>query len=145
MAGKILLGILALMLLFGVFFNPIMDGLTDWRTKSVEEDILVTTGGGVTSLNITLSYDLFQAKTAELHSIVSSNTAVDTPVGIAYWEDDRHLTVGGLAASLTRILTVDYRAESDLEAMRIAGPFLGAIVILIIIVMIIKSMSKGRR
>ncbi len=126
--GKVIVVIAALILLFGVFSDNIIDGINDWRTDETTENFLTTTGAGQTSANLTLSYDLFQAALAEVTSITSSNVT-DTPVGTAYVGDDKQLTVGGLAASATRTLTVDYTSETEDAEMRLIGPFLGVLVL----------------
>ena len=123
MAGRILVGVLSIFLLLGAFSSPITDGIKTWRTNDTTENFNVTTAAGVESANVTLSYDLYQAATAEVISLTSDNVS-DTPVADSYVEATKKLLVTGLGALDTRVLTVNYYAETDDTVMRILGPFL---------------------
>ena len=122
--GSILIGIIALFLLIGAFRTPIIDGIKGWRTNDTTELFAVTTAAGVTSANVTLSYDLYQAATAEIQSITSTEGA-DVPAASAYTESTKVLLIAGLDADNTRTLTVNYYAETDDTVMKVIGPFLG--------------------
>jgi hypothetical protein len=127
-AGNAIIIILAIFLLFGVFRDPIIDGIKSWRSDPTTQTTLVTTGGGVTAANVTLSYDLFQAALAEVTSVVSNNSS-DTPAATLYYEDTKNLTIGGLASGTTRLLTIGYTAETQDAAMRHLGPFMVFIIL----------------
>lgn len=84
------------------------EGTDDARTADQTQPFAgVTTGGGVTTANVTLAipsaYDDVRAMS------VSSNNASDVPAPTAYNATTQVVTVGGLAASDTRTLTVAYK------------------------------------
>lgn len=134
---NVLIAVFILFLLFGVFREPIIDGIKSWRTNDTTQASLVDTTGGKISANVTLSYDLFQAALAEVESITSSNST-DTAGAIDYDEATKVITIGGLTPEITRTLTIRYLAETTDSVMRLVGPFLavgifGAIIVLAII------------
>lgn len=145
MVGRVFIAVIALFLLLGAFASPINDGIKTWRTDDVSENFNVTTGAGETGDNVTLSYDLYQAATAEVQSITSDNVS-DTPVANSYVEATKALEITGLAASDTRVLTVAYYAETDDRVMRILGPFLAVLIFGGIVSAILYGMwKKGSR
>jgi len=125
--GTIFIGILSIFLLLGAFRTPISDGIKGWRTTDSTQAFAVTTAAGVTSANVTLSYDLYQAATAEVIGITSNVTA-DVPVATTYTEVTKVLLVSGLEESKTHTLSVEYYAETDDEVMRVLGPFLNFLI-----------------
>jgi len=125
-AGAILIGIITIWLLLGPFQSAITDGIHDWRSSSTTENFIVATGAGVTSQNVTLGHDLFQAAASEIISVTSSNVT-DAPIASAYSESTKNLTVSGLVASISRTITVVYYAETDDTVMRAIGPFLSVL------------------
>jgi len=127
MLGKVLIGILAVFLLLGAFASSILDGIKTWRTDYTTQYEVVTTGAGVTTANVTLDGDLFQASTSEVESVSSNIT--ETPIASSYNEDDNHLLISALDASETRTLTLVYYAETGNTVMRAIGPFLAILVI----------------
>jgi hypothetical protein len=143
MIGKVLLAIFALFLLFAVFMTPISDGLKSWRTDDATQGYSVSTGAGITTTNVTLSYDLYRASVTEVESI-TSNQSADSPVASVYVEVTKVLTITGLAESLTHTLTVNYYAETDDSTMRTIGPFLSILVFGGIIGLIFWGVSKKR-
>lgn len=123
MIGKIFIGVIALFLLIGPFASPISQGIHTWRTYDQTDNFAgVETGVGVTSANVTLSGDLFQASTDEVQSI--SSTIEESPVALTYVEATQVLEVSGLSANQTRTLSVAYYAETEDVVMRAIGPFL---------------------
>lgn len=145
MVGRVLVAVLTIFLLLGAFSENITDGIKTWRTVDTSENFDVTTAAGVTGANITLSYDLYQAATAEVQSITSDNET-DTPVANSYVEATKALEVTGLVASDTRVLTVAYYAETDDRVMRILGPFLAVLIFGGLISAILYGMwKKGKR
>jgi post-segregation antitoxin (ccd killing protein) len=124
--SAVLFGIIALFLLIGPFRSPISDGIKGWRTSSTTENYNVTTAAAVTAANVTLSYDLYQAATAEVIGITSNVT--ETPVANTYTEATKVLLVSGLDADATHTLAVTYYAETDDEVMQVLGPFLSFII-----------------
>ena len=121
--GSILIGIIALFLLIGAFRTPIIDGIKGWRTNDTTETFAVVTVAGQTSANVTLSYDLYQAATAEVITITSNTTGA--PAASAYTEATKYLLISGIPASQSQSLTVNYYAETDDTVMQVVGPFLG--------------------
>jgi hypothetical protein len=127
--GNAVLGIFAIFLLIGVFATPIINGIKTWRTDGLNsQDAIVATAGGVTTANITLTKDLYQANIVNLDDITSTD-GDDTPVGTDYDEDTLVLAVAGLEASTSRTLTISYYGETDQSVMRVIGPFLGFLII----------------
>lgn len=125
--GAVLFGIIALFLLIGPFRAPISDGIKGWRTSETTENYNVTTAAAVTSANVTLSYDLYQAATAEVIGI-TSNVTTETPVANTYTEATKRLLISGLDADATHTLAVSYYAETDDDVMRVLGPFLSFLI-----------------
>ncbi len=125
--GKVLVGILAVFLLLGAFASPINTGIKGWRSNDTSEPFIVTTAVSVTSANVTLSYDLYQATLAEVQSITSTD-GTDVPTWTAYVEATKKLTVGGLNDDASRTLTVHYYAETESDVMRVLGPFLSILI-----------------
>ena len=144
MMGRVFIGILAIFLLLGAFATPINDGIKTWRTNDTSEDFEVTTGVGVTSANVTLSYNLYQEALAEVQSI-SSNDTDDTPVATTYTDATKVLLVSGLDDSTVRALTVDYYAETDSTVMRVLGPFLPFLIFGFLLMATVWGVVKGRR
>jgi hypothetical protein len=123
-AGMLLL---VLFLLFGVFWQPIMDGIKGWRTDNLTQTFLVTTLVGQTSANVTLSQDLYQANSSSIISIQSSEPG-DLEVATAYDEDTKTLTLGGLQANTTRTIAINYLGEVTNTVLRVVGPWLAVLI-----------------
>lgn len=127
MIWKVFLAILAIFLLFGAFSTPILNGIKTWRTDTPTENFIVTTGGGVTSSNVTLAMELYQGHTSEVISISSNIT--EFPVATSYDKATQKLLVSALTASRTRTLTVHYYGLPDDDVMNAIGPFLSVLII----------------
>lgn len=136
-------GVLMIFLLLGAFAEPIIDGVKTWRTTDTTETFNVETAD-VTAANVTLAYDLFQAVTAEVISVTSDN-AGDTPVANEYTEATQVLNVDGLSENTTRVLTVNYYAESDNAVMQAIGPFLVVLIIGACVYFIVRGMFSKKR
>lgn len=134
MIVKALAAIVVIFLLLGPFRDPIIDGIKSWRTDGggTTQTELVATAAGVTSANVTLDKDLFQAITSSVTSITSTD-GTDTPVAVTYTEATKLLNIGGLNDDASRTLTLVYDGETDDDVMRVLGPFLAAIIFLFII------------
>jgi hypothetical protein len=127
MLGRVLVAIIAIFLLLGAFAGPISDGIKTWRSDSLtQNEAGVTTGAGVTSANVTLDYDLFQADATNVQSITS--TIEETPVATSYDEDTNALLVSDLTAEQTRTLAITYLSETEDTVMRVLGPFLAFLI-----------------
>jgi hypothetical protein len=101
--------IIGLMLITGV----LLDVIVDVASEDYSEPFSVTTGVGVTSTDETLSYASYYEDLTGLAA--TSDNESDTPVVMAYDEDDYIVTVAGLAASDSRILTISYVREAHNE------------------------------
>lgn len=122
MIGKIFIGIIALFLLIGPFSTPISNGIKTWRTNNTTESKVVATAAGITSANVSLGHDLYQAATGEVISVSSNIT--ETPIANSYTEKPPVLLVSALNPNTSRTLTINYYAETDDTVMRVLGPFL---------------------
>lgn len=147
MIGKVFVGILAIFLLLGAFSGPIIDGIKGWRTNDATQSFAAPTAANVTTANVTLTYDLYQAAVPEVSSITSTEGA-DAPSATSYTEVTKVLLVSGLDDDNTRTLTVNYYAETDDNVMRVLGPFLGVLIIggcvaLILWAMLIRGRGRG--
>jgi hypothetical protein len=142
--GKVIMAVLVLFLFLGPFREPILDGITGWRTVDTTESFAATTGAGETTENVTLGFDLFQAAVAEVISITSNNT-FDAPIALVYYETPKNLTIGGLVVAETHTLTVNYLAETEDTTMRVLGPFLVILIFGFVFFLIFRhATSKGR-
>jgi hypothetical protein len=130
MVGKAFLAVITIFLLLGAFSTPIINGVKNWRTDGggTTQTELVATAAAVTSANVTLDKDLYQAITSSITSITSTDGA-DTPVAIAYDEDTKVLNIGGLNDDANRTLTIIFDGETDDSVMRVLGPFLAVLII----------------
>ena len=145
----VLLGILAMFLLLGPFQPAISDGIKGWRTDDTTEISIVTTAAGVTTANVTLGHDLYQATVSEVISVTSNIT--ESPVATSYTEATKVLLISALNANDSRTLTIEYYAETDDTVMRALGPFLSVLIfggcafaILISIWQSTKTKGRGR-
>ena len=144
MMGRVVIAILAIFLLLGAFATPINDGIKTWRTDDTSEDFEVSTGSGVTSANVTLSYNLYQEALAELQSITSNDTD-DIPIANTYTDATKVLLITGLDDEETHALTVDYYAETDSIVMRVLGPFMSFLIFGFLLMGIVWGVVKGSK
>jgi len=144
MMGRVVIAILAIFLLLGAFATPINDGIKTWRTDDTSEDFEVSTGSGVTSANVTLSYNLYQEALAEVQSITSNDTD-DIPIASTYTDATKVLLITGLDDEETHALTVDYYAETDSIVMRVLGPFLSFLIFGFLLMGIVWGVVKGSK
>jgi hypothetical protein len=129
MVGKVFGVIIGIFLLLGAFSTPILDGIKTWRTDGLtSQNFVVATAAGVTSANVTLSKDLYQANVVNVSS-VTSDDVLDAPAATTYTEATLVLLVAGLDDDNSRTLTVSYYGETDSDVMRVLGPFLGVLII----------------
>lgn len=143
MVGKILIAILALFLLFGAFATSIFDGIKGWRTEDTTQNFIVTTAGGITTSNVTLSAELYQDDVTEVIAVSSSET--ESPVATAYDDDTQNLLISALDASTTRTITVNYFGETDSLVMKAIGPFLGFLIVGGLAFAVLWAAWKGKR
>ena len=117
--GKVLMSILALVIGLMLVTGVLTDTVNDVATDDYSEPFSVATGVGETSVNETLSYAHYYEDLTDL-SATSDNVA-DTPVISVYWPTTYNVTVLGLAASDSRILTIDYVREAHQEFTGFSG------------------------
>lgn len=85
------------------------DVVTDTVTDPYAESYEVDTGAGETSTTETLTYQHYYEDLTDLTA--ESTNGSDDPVVLDYDEDTYDVTVGGLVASASRIITIDYLRE----------------------------------
>ena len=85
------------------------DVVTDTVTDPYSESFEVDTGVGETSTTETLTYQHYHEDLTDLE--VESTNSNDNEVVLEYDEDTYGVTVGGLQASASRILTISYLRE----------------------------------
>ena len=145
MAVKAAGAILGIFLLLGAFSTPILDGIKTWRTDGLStQTTVVATGAGVTTANITLAKDLYQANIVNVDSVTSTDGA-DAPAVTSYTEATLALLISGLNDDSSRTLTIGYYGETDSDVLRIIGPFLGVMIIGGLCVLMIWSIFEGKR
>lgn len=117
--SKVILSILGLVIGLMLITGPLVDVVSDVATDDYSENFENTTGAGETSGNETLGYAHYYEDLTDLSA--ESDNGSDTPVILDYDVDDYIVTVGGLAASDTRILTIDYVREAHQEFTGFTG------------------------
>ncbi len=110
---KVILSIVGLVIGLMLVANVLPTVIDDVATEDYSEPFTVVTGVNVTSTNETLSYAHYYEDLTGL--VATSDNGGDTPVVMAYDEDDYIVTVSGLAASDSRILTIAYVREANQE------------------------------
>lgn len=88
--------------------SAVLLSLNNFITKEQIDPYSVTTGGGVTTYDATLSQTLFDSDRS-LATVTSNITPLDAAIASSYNSITKVLTVTGLAASQTRTLYVTYR------------------------------------
>lgn len=145
MVGKVFTVVIAIFLLLGAFGAEILNGIKTWRTDGLAtQSIVVATAVGVTTANITLAKDLYQANITNVDSITSTE-GTDAAAATSYDEATLALTIAGLAANTSRTLTISYYGETDQQVMRTIGPFLGVFIIGGLAVLLIWSVFEGKK
>lgn len=81
----------------------------DAVTEAYAENFEVDTGVGETSTDLTLEYQHYYEDLT--HLTIESTNENDTPLATDYDEDTYGVTVAGLEASASRILTISYYRE----------------------------------
>jgi hypothetical protein len=89
-----------------MMFGGVMLAIHNFRGRTFTEPHTIATGAGITSANITLAADVMDGDNTNI--TITSNNALDEPVPFAYDSATRQITVNGLNASDTRILTISY-------------------------------------
>ena len=145
MAVKAAGAILGIFLLLGAFSTPILDGIKTWRTDGLStQTTVVATAAGVTTANVTLAKDLYQANVVSVSSLASTDGA-DAPAATSYTESTLVLLVSGLNDDSSRTLTIGYYGETDSDVLRVIGPFLGVLIIGGLCALMIWSIFEGKK
>jgi hypothetical protein len=145
MVAKAAGAILGIFLLLGAFSSPILDGIKTWRTDGLATQTTVAaTAAGVTSANVTLAKDLYQANIVNVDSLTSTDGA-DAPAVTSYTEATKVLLISGLNDDSSRTFTISYYGETDSDVMRIVGPFVGVLLIGGLAALMIWSVFEGKK
>lgn len=144
---KVILSIVGLVVGLMLVANVLPDVVNDVAADDYSEPFTVATGAGETSTNETLSYAHYYEDLTDLSA--SSDNESDTPVVMAYDEDDYIVTVSGLAASDSRILTISYVREAQQQFTGFSSfvrllPFIAVIGLLVACIWGIFSAWKSR-
>ena len=102
----LLLGAVVIILMMAA----VLTAVNDFRMTEYEESHVATTGGAETTYDVTLSQELFSDET--YNAVVTSNVTADAPIPSSYASATQILTVTGLEASETRLLTITYQIDS---------------------------------
>jgi len=142
------LGVIAGVAFLIMLLPPMMGGLEGFRTNDQTDAYSVTTGGGVTTANVTLTQPLYQNGTQ--YASVTSNYSADVPLVTGFQSGTRALEVSGLTAGQSRTLTVVYKilaldANVDTAAGLSPTIFTFGIIGLILIALVGAVMAIMRR
>ena len=124
--GKILAAVAILILLFTVGTDPISQGVERLRTDNITQNIVVTTAEASTNSTAVLTRDLFLGSTSKVGAITSNVT--ETPLPISYDVATNTLTIDGMTANSTHLLSINYEAETTDTLWSALGPFLNFLV-----------------
>ena len=97
-----------------IFIGELMPGaINSVATDSYSENFESTTGVGETSDETTLTYANYFGDVTDMSA--TSDNGDDSPAILDYDDADYTVTVGGLVASDTRVLTITYPREANQE------------------------------
>jgi len=116
---KVVLSIFGLVIGLMIIAGPLPDVIDDVAADDYSEPFSVVTGVGITATNETLSYAHYYEDLTSLTA--ESDNVADTPVVLEYDENDYIVLVDGLAASDSRILTINYVRESRQQFTGFSG------------------------
>jgi multisubunit Na+/H+ antiporter MnhB subunit len=117
--SRIVFGIVGIILVL-ILGGSVLPGVVDeTASDTYSEPFSVTTGGGETTTNETLSYDNYYTDLTGL-TVLSDNVA-DTPIVMFYHEDTNEVEIWGLAASDTRTLAIGYYREAGTQFYGFGG------------------------
>lgn len=111
-----------------------LGALHDFRVENYEQSIsTVTTGAGENTTTVILSQELWQDDINAVLS-VSSNITADSPSADSFNNVTNGLTVGGLVASQTRTLTIEYEIPDAEVVSNMSQVDVLVIVILVLVI-----------
>ena len=108
---KVILSIVGLVVGIMLVANILPDVVNEAATDAYSENFSVGTGSATTTE--TLSYEHYYGDTR--HLSVTSNNPADSPAITNYDDTTYQVTVGGLDAGESRILTINYMREANLQ------------------------------
>ena len=123
--GRILGAIAILILLFTVARVPIGQGIDGLRSDNITQNIVVTTSGS-SNATLVLTSDLYLGSPSRVASITSNIT--ETPLPIAYVVATKILTVDGLNATATHLLSLNYAANTADSTWSMLGPYMSILI-----------------
>ncbi|MCK4714688.1 MAG: hypothetical protein KAT35_03875 [Candidatus Aenigmarchaeota archaeon] len=109
--GKVILSVVALIFLLILAGSILPDVVDEAIADTYSEPYEVITGVGETSTTETLSYAHYYTDLTGLS--VSSDNSNDSPVVLDYDDATYDVSVSGLEASASRILTINYYREGN--------------------------------
>ena len=127
-----IIGVILVLLMFGLMMGGIKDAQTDSRTDTFS----VTTAPAATTADVVLVADLYNDSILEITGL-TSDVSTDNALPDSYVSATRTLTVRGLDDDETRTLTVTYRYDALTGDSASTGSFLGFIPIFVIIAVVL--------
>ena len=108
-SGSVIVGIIMVAVMF-ILFPIVMDSSHELQTDSYTQSYNSTTGVGELTDDVVLTEALWSDSNTYVTSVASDNVA-DTPVAGTYVAGTQTLTVTGLVASDSRVLTLVYEYD----------------------------------
>jgi hypothetical protein len=127
------------LLLLAVLFLPdIFSSLHLVQVSTTTESGNVTTAGGVTAGNLTLSEEMYRGAISSVSGLTSTNSN-DNPYSVSYSEATQTLEVDGLQAGASRVLSAEYEFinPSNLSNMAAVATLLGVVIVLGLIILMV--------
>jgi len=115
----VVLSVVGIVLGLLLIANVLPEVVDETVTDDYAENFNVSTGVGVTTTNQTLTYDHYYADLTDLSA--SSDNDDDSPVVMDYDEDTKVVSVAGLHAADSRIMTVSYVREANQQFTGFSG------------------------
>ena len=143
----VVLSIVVIVLGLLLIANVLPDVVDDVAADDYAENFNVSTGAGVTTTTQTLTYDHYYADLTDLSA--SSDNEDDTPVVMDYDEDTKEVSIDGLNAADSRILTISYVREANQQFTGFSAfvrltPFLCVIGLIVAVLWGLFAHFKGR-
>ena len=113
MVKKVFIAIVCLVVGIILCTTILPDTILEATTDDFDENFTVSTGAGVTSTTEELTYEHYYGDQTSLSA--TSDNESDTPAILDYDDDTYEVTVGGLAESDSRILTISYVRDAHTQ------------------------------
>jgi len=130
-----------------ILLPAVLLSINDFRMDDYEASYTTATGANATTTDLTLTQELFSDET--YNAVVTSNLTSDAPIPSSYVAATQVLTVSGLTASNSRLLTVTYQIDAlgDYMGMGILSTvwpiFIGMGVLGIIVAAVYQATKKN--